>query len=430
MITSTGQSTSASPKQTLWHRLGRGLGLAVILAAVALGAIFGVRAADQTPREQFDAVMSRYNAAVGAFQKELAAATNDAERGKAFSHAPDPIECGRQLLQLAKTYADSPVAEDGLVWIFTFVPQSTYSGMPGQSELVPVPVAGEALDLLMEHHLKSSKLGEACRMGGHFQFVRNPRTEEFLHKVADQNTNPPVRAQALLTLAQINQNRAQTILDLREKGPDLAKRLKLTMSADQFERLQKADPAAFSDEAERLYEAVAKEFATVPVPNSSSKLTFGDQARAALLEMRGLAVGQPAPDLESVDLEGADDKLSRFKGKVVVLDVWATWCGPCVQMIPHERELVKRMEGKPFVLVSVSVDADKASLQKFLKKEPMPWVHWWNGAKGGIIDKWNVHGYPTIFVLDAKGTIRFKNTRGAELDEAVDQLVKEATVSN
>jgi thiol-disulfide isomerase/thioredoxin len=267
-------------------------------------------------------------------------------------------------------------------------------------------------------------------MSEHFQYLRNPRTEEFLHKVATQNSNPPVRAQALFTLAHIDQIRAQMTVDLKEKGPEFSNRLRLTMTPDQFENLQKADPSALSAEAEKLYERVADEFAVIPVPNSNSRLTFGDQAKAALLEMRGLAVGQPAPELESVDMEGVGAKLSQYRGKVVVLDVWATWCGPCRQMIPHERELVKRMEGKPFALISVSVDAGKDTLKNFLQKEPMPWIHWWNGAKGGIIDQWNIHSYPTIFVLDAKGTIRFKDKRGAELDEAVNQLIKETAVQN
>jgi hypothetical protein len=65
-------------------------------------------------------------------------------------------------------------------------------------------------------------------------------------------------------------------------------------------------------------------------------------------------------------------------------------------------------------------------LTKFIKDEPMPWTHWWNGARGGVLEKWNIKFFPTIYVIDAKGTIRFKNIREKELDEAVETLVKEA----
>jgi thiol-disulfide isomerase/thioredoxin len=137
-----------------------------------------------------------------------------------------------------------------------------------------------------------------------------------------------------------------------------------------------------------------------------------------------LAVGKPAPEFTSTDLEGKAVKLSDLKGKVVVLDIWATWCGPCRAMIPHERELVKKMDGKPFVLVSVSCDDKKDTLVKFLDKESMPWTHWWNG-RGGMVENWEVSYFPTIYVIDPKGVIRYKEIRGEELEKAVNGLLKE-----
>jgi thiol-disulfide isomerase/thioredoxin len=138
-----------------------------------------------------------------------------------------------------------------------------------------------------------------------------------------------------------------------------------------------------------------------------------------------LSIGKKAPEIVSKDLDGKEVKLSQLKGKVVVLDIWATWCPPCKAMIPHERELVKRLKDKPFVLVSISGDAKKETVTEFLKKEPMPWTHWWNGASGGIIEDWEVRFFPTIYVLDAKGVIRYKDVRGKAMDEAVDTLLKE-----
>jgi thiol-disulfide isomerase/thioredoxin len=170
-------------------------------------------------------------------------------------------------------------------------------------------------------------------------------------------------------------------------------------------------------EAEKLFNAVA----TKAKPGSREF----DMAKGFLHEIRNLQIGKTIPDLESEDLEGNKVKLSDYRGKVVVLDVWATWCGPCREMIPHERELVKKLDGKPFVLVSVSCDDKKETLTQFLDKEPMPWKHWWDGRGGPVTKGLNLRYYPTIYVLDAKGTIRYKGVRGEKMTAAVEKLLKE-----
>jgi len=98
-----------------------------------------------------------------------------------------------------------------------------------------------------------------------------------------------------------------------------------------------------------------------------------------------------------------------------------------VAMYPHERSLVKRLADKPFALVGVNSDRNRDDLKKVMEKENITWRSWWDGGStnGPIAKKWNVHGWPTIYVLDHKGVIRFKNVREKAMDKAVDQLVKE-----
>jgi hypothetical protein len=101
-------------------------------------------------------------------------------------------------------------------------------------------------------------------------------------------------------------------------------------------------------------------------------------------------------------------------------------------MFPHERSLVKKMEGKPFALVGVNSDPDRDALKEVLKKEEITWRSFWNGKEGTggpISAKWNVGGWPTLYVLDHKGIIRHKwvgSPAGNVLDEAIEKLVKEA----
>ena len=96
-------------------------------------------------------------------------------------------------------------------------------------------------------------------------------------------------------------------------------------------------------------------------------------------------------------------------------------------MYPHERSLVKRLESKPFALLGINSDRDKAALKEVLKKEQITWRSWWNGGStaGPISRAWGVRAWPTIYVLDHKGVIRFKNKREEELDKAVDTLIGE-----
>jgi peroxiredoxin len=95
-------------------------------------------------------------------------------------------------------------------------------------------------------------------------------------------------------------------------------------------------------------------------------------------------------------------------------------------MYPHERSLVKRLAGKPFALLGVNTDP-KQHLKQVIKKENMTWRSWWDGGdtSGPIASKWNVHSWPTTYVLDAKGVIRYKDVREKQMDEAVDTLLKE-----
>ena len=96
-------------------------------------------------------------------------------------------------------------------------------------------------------------------------------------------------------------------------------------------------------------------------------------------------------------------------------------------MYPHERSLVKRMQDKPFALIGINSDRDRKSLKEVLEKENITWRSWFDGGStnGPIASQWNVSGWPTIYVLDHNGVIRYKNVRGEKMEEAVDKLLKE-----
>jgi thiol-disulfide isomerase/thioredoxin len=180
---------------------------------------------------------------------------------------------------------------------------------------------------------------------------------------------------------------------------------------------------AMAAESVRRFEQVNEQFADV---KGGDPYTLSRLAEAALFEIRNLAVGKVAPEITGDDLEGAPLKMSDYRGKVVVLNFWASWCGPCMAMVPHERSLVKRLEGKPFVLLGFNGDDDRATARRVAQREGMNGRSWWDrGRHATIIRRWNVVGWPTTYILDARGVIRFKNVREQELDEAIDALIRE-----
>ena len=156
----------------------------------------------------------------------------------------------------------------------------------------------------------------------------------------------------------------------------------------------------------------------------------GPTARGELLGLKNvslLRIGQVAPDIVGEALDGTKIKLSQQRGKITVLVFWASWCGPCMAMVPHEKKLVERMKGKPFALIGVNGDGDKVKAKEAAKKNEMTWTSFWDAAErpdGPISKAWNVYAWPTIYVLDANGVIRYVGHGDPKLDIVVDVLVR------
>jgi thiol-disulfide isomerase/thioredoxin len=177
-----------------------------------------------------------------------------------------------------------------------------------------------------------------------------------------------------------------------------------------------------AEEAGRLFERVMADYGGV----KSEGKTLAERAGPELSELRILGVGRVAPEIEGEDLEGGIMKLSDYRGNVIVVTFWGTWCGPCMQMVPDEKRLAERLAGKPFALVGINSDTDQAKVFAAVKKEKITWRSFRDGnAPGPIATAWNVHSWPTVYVLDRKGVIRYRDVREQALSDAVDTLMAE-----
>ncbi|HWE35802.1 MAG TPA: TlpA disulfide reductase family protein [Isosphaeraceae bacterium] len=160
---------------------------------------------------------------------------------------------------------------------------------------------------------------------------------------------------------------------------------------------------------------------------ANRRSTLGQVAEARLDDWRNLAVGKTAPDIKGVDALGNPLKLSDYRGKVVALVFWGSWCGPCMREVPREKALVERMKGRPFAMLGVNTDDDARAARKAIEARGIPWPNWLDGkpGEGPIVELYHVRGYPTVYVIGADGKIRSKSAHGESLGQLVEKLVAE-----
>jgi hypothetical protein len=168
--------------------------------------------------------------------------------------------------------------------------------------------------LLLRDHVRSEKLGPiAQRMS--YGLRREYGT--LLRAVLEKNPDREVRGTACLALAQFS-NSLLLKLDILADRPELAGRYERLLGKEHFDELRRQDRARAGKEVEALFEKAAAEYDDVKLHDG----TVGAKARSELHEIRRLAAGRPAPEIEGVDQDGKRFRLSDYRGKAVLLDFW------------------------------------------------------------------------------------------------------------
>ena len=149
--------------------------------------------------------------------------------------------------------------------------------------------------------------------------------------------------------------------------------------------------------------------------------------RARLLRPGYRRIGQPAIDFAARALDGSSIRLSDYAGRVVLLDFWATWCGPCRTTIPEIAQLYERYHAQGFDVIGVSLDTNEEALRSFIATYRMPWQQVFEGEgwQSEIGRTYGVNGIPALFVIDRRGRIRGNELRGRPLEEMVQRLLRE-----
>ena len=346
-----------------------------------------------------------------------------------------------QLLELAIRYPRTNAAEQALIWLVThnaFSPEST-----------------RAYERLARDHARSDRIKQVVNRQLEIHWASRA-VEDLLRNTLEQNPYRETRGLACYWLAEVLKHRAE-ILRLRPlQPPRLAEMWRQRFSPQDLDRVAGQDPKALEEEAARLYERVIAEFPlvanndsrTVPMPLILGRAApqLPAVAKVHLDELRRLAAGKPAPEIEGVDLDGKLMKLSDFRGKVVVLSLpgfgvpFARQPGQAAALhVAVLRRLAPTIEGKPVALLGV-VESHREEHKKAVQASGLPVRFWWDPPQEGqpefagqgwsprpgpILTAWDAEN-PNVYVIDANGVIRYIYAFGPDiLEKAVATVLKE-----
>jgi thiol-disulfide isomerase/thioredoxin len=160
------------------------------------------------------------------------------------------------------------------------------------------------------------------------------------------------------------------------------------------------------------------------ITNSSAASDESKQSATGELKKLDL-VGKPV-DLRFTAVDGREVDVSKMKGKVVLIDFWATWCGPCVAEFPHVKEAFEKNHPKGFEIVGVSLDQEKESLTQFVSGHNMAWPQYFDGQgwDNKLAGQFGITSIPAMWLIDKKGNLRDLHAR-SDLSGKVEKLLAE-----
>lgn len=136
--------------------------------------------------------------------------------------------------------------------------------------------------------------------------------------------------------------------------------------------------------------------------------TLADAERDILATLRYATVGGTVSDFAGVRLDGVEEGIADFGGQILLVDFWATWCGPCIAGLPKLRDLMAELPNERFEILSISIDAELESVIDFQEDEPMPWAQWHIGVGSELAKIWQVNAIPAYVLIDGQGRILAK----------------------
>ena len=136
-------------------------------------------------------------------------------------------------------------------------------------------------------------------------------------------------------------------------------------------------------------------------------------------------VGKLAPDFSATDMDGHSISLKDFRGKVVLLDFWATWCGPCIGEMPNVKKIYDTYHEFGLEVIGISLDKNVEEPRDFLNKYQLPWIQIFDCPDGSLKKLFRVRGIPSLWLIDRDGMVISYGLRGASLKKHIDEIIFE-----
>lgn len=262
-----------------------------------------------TRAEQLQAVMEEYQKAQQEFFKSYQEAKTDEERQKlAEEKYPRPEKFAARVMAIAEADPKDAVSFDAVLWVVNNVRGGAESNK----------FADRAVAILIEHHIENENLKNVVQQ---LAYSQSPGAEKLLRLAMQKSPHREVQGYACFGLAQFLKNKLEGANYLKNADPQELERIKGFIGEDMLKQLTSVDPDKAGKEIESLCEKVIDKYADL----ESFRGKLGEAAERELFEIRNLAIGRVAPEIEGEDLDGAAFKLTDYRGKVVVLDFWGDW---------------------------------------------------------------------------------------------------------
>ena len=142
--------------------------------------------------------------------------------------------------------------------------------------------------------------------------------------------------------------------------------------------------------------------------------------------------GKPVPDFSATDLDGNPISLQDYRGKVVLLDFWGVWCGPCIAEMPNVKKVYDAYKDQGFDIIGVSLDSDETELRDYIKENDLQWRQVFSGKAWGddpLAQQYNITGVPAQWLIDRDGTLISHKARGEKLEQLVVEALKNKPAS-